>query len=192
MKITALLLASGMLLAAAPASAQAPCAVGTKADATAKAAASLLCLRPPEPGGVTDPVAWVRGAYSTSGGAEGQLSGGTYSSEPVFSPRLRALFRDDERYADGQVGRLGFNPFTGAQDDDIKQAAVVEHAVDGAADRKVVVARFQNMDASQVITYFFQRIAGRWYIDDIAGRQVGKDEPSWALSLILKYGSHGE
>ena len=43
------------------------------------------------------------------------------------------------------------------------------------------------MNASQTITYYWERIGGLWYIDDIAGRTAG--EPTgWTLSLILKYG----
>ena len=151
-------------------------------------------------GGVADPAAWVRASYDPAtraafdasppppaGTANAPADDGRYSARPEFSPRLRALFADDEAYAGGEVGRLDFNPFTGAQDDDIKTALVTSEAVDGAPDRKVVTAKFRNMDASQTITYYWERIGGRWYIDDIAGRTAG--EPTgWTLSLILKYG----
>jgi hypothetical protein len=46
------------------------------------------------------------------------------------------------------------------------------------------------MDADQTIIYFWERIGGLWYIDDIAGRTAG-DPSGWTLSLILKYG-HSE
>jgi hypothetical protein len=151
-------------------------------------------------GGVADPVKWVRESYdpaqraafdaaagSGAGAAETPASDGRYSARPEFSPRLRALFADDEKYADGQVGRLDFNPFSGANDDDIKGAKVAAEAVDGAPGRKVVIARFRNMNVDQTITYFWERIGGRWYIDDIAGHTAG--EPyGWTLSLVLKYG----
>ena len=150
----------------------------------------------PVTGGVTDPVAWVRQSYDPATRAafeaapppeDAPASDGRYSATPEFSPRLRALFLDDETYAGGEVGRLDFNPFTGAQDDDIKRVDVGSEAVDGAPDRKVVTAKFRNMDANQTITYFWERIGGLWYIDDIAGRTAG--EPTgWTLSLILKYG----
>jgi hypothetical protein len=185
MKIALGLLASGMLLAAAPG-----LAGSDVASAAAKGGAAAAQRQSARAGGVADPVAWVRAAYGP--GTDGGLTADRYSQEKVFSPRLRALFLDDERYAGGEVGRLDFNPFTGAQDDDIKQVAVTSHEVDGAANRKVVVARFQNMDVRQVQTFFFERIGGRWYIDDIAGRQEGKDDSAWSLSLILKYGFSGQ
>ena len=194
MKIAAALLASGMLLTATPAltqqDVQKPQSAAAATDAAVKA--KDISGRDTAREGVDDPVAWVRAAYAAPQDANHGLSADRYSKESVFSPRLRALFADDERYADGEVGRLDFNPFTGAQDDDIKQVAVEATEVDGAADRKVVVARFQNMDVRQSITYYFERIGGRWYIDDITGRAIGKDEAGWALSLILKYGHSGD
>jgi hypothetical protein len=156
----------------------------------------------PVTGGVADPAAWVSRSYdparraafdaatpAAGATADGPASEGRYSATPEFSPRLRALFLDDESYADDGVGRLDFNPFSGANDDDIKRADVTSEEVDGAPDRRVVTARFHNMDADQTIIYFWERIGGLWYIDDIAGRTAG--EPTgWTLSLILKYG-HG-
>ena len=116
-------------------------------------------------GGVADPAAWVRASYDPAtraafdasppppaGAADAPADDGRYSARPEFSPRLRALFADDETYAGGEVGRLDFNPFSGAQDDDIKTANVTSDAVDGAPDRKVVTAKFRNMNASQTIT----------------------------------------
>ena len=145
-------------------------------------------------GGVADPAARVREIYDPAaqaafdGAAAEEAAGdGRHSQNPLFSPRLRALFLDDEIYADGQVGRLDFNPFSGGNDDDVQAAEVAALDVDGAPDRRIVVARFRNMNAEQTVTYFWERIDGLWYIDDITGRTAG--EPTgWALSLGLKYG----
>ena len=152
----------------------------------------------PVAGGVADPVTWVRESYDPARRAAFDAAApeateadapadGGYSATPEFTPRLRALFVDDESYAGGQIGRLDFNPFSGANDDDIKRADVTSQDVDGAPDRKIVTARFRNMDADQIITFFWKRIGGLWYIDDIAGRAAG-ETPGWTLSLILKYG----
>jgi hypothetical protein len=144
---------------------------------------------PAAAGGVADPVAWVRASYDPAVRAPSDepQGDGRYSAMPIFSPRLRALFAEDEAYAAGEVGRLDFNPFSGASDDDVRGARVTSEDVDGSPGRKVVIARFRNMDADQTITFFWERIGGLWYIDDISGRTAG--EPSgWALSLILKYG----
>lgn len=189
-----LLLASGHSAACSSESqSSAEGGAGPNGSAQATAGAALS-------GGVADPVAWVRQSYDpagraafdaatppAAGAADEPAAEAGYSATPVFSPRLRALFLDDETYADGEVGRLGFNPFSGASDDDIRGAAVASQDVDGASNRKIVTARFRNMDVDQTITFFWERIGGLWYIDDIAGRTAG--EPSgWTLSLILKYG----
>lgn len=195
LSIAAVLLASA--LSAACSSESRPAAgeeAGSNATAQANVGASAT-------GGVADPAAWVRESYDPAGraafdavaqqeagaAADEAASGARYSARPEFSPRLRALFADDETYADGEIGRLDFNPFSGASDDDVQRADVTSQDVDGAPDRKVVIARFRNMDVDQTIIYFWERIGGLWYIDDIAGRTAG--EPSgWTLSLILKYG----
>jgi hypothetical protein len=154
----------------------------------------------PATGGTADPVKWVRQSYDPAqraafdaahppgaGAAPAPASDGRYSATPEFSPRLRALFVDDETYAGDQIGRLDFNPFSGANDDDIKGAKVTSEDVDGAPDRKIVTARFRNMSVDQTIVYYWERIGGLWYIDDIAGRTTG-ERTGWTLSLILKYG----
>ena len=188
--------AAWLALASAPAAA---CS-----ESGTPAAASEANASAPITGGVADPVAWVRASYDPAGRAafdaaapaaaqavaDEPAGDAGYSAMPEFSPRLRALFADDERYADGEVGRLDFNPFSGASDDDIRGAAVTSEDVDGAPDRKIVTATFRNMGADQTILFFWERIGGLWYIDDIAGRTAG--EPSgWTLSLILKYGRAG-
>jgi hypothetical protein len=155
----------------------------------------------PITGGVADPAAWVRESYDPSSrgafeaasrpaageSAVAPQEAAGYSATPQFSPRLRALFAEDESYAGGDIGRLDFNPFSGASDDDISGARVTSEDVDGAPDRRVVTAKFRNMSAEQTITFFWERIGGLWYIDDIVGRRAGEPH-GWTLSLILKYG----
>ena len=146
--------------------------------------------QPASPGGVTDPIAFVRQVYTPAPAGRSVAAFNGYSRQPEFSPRLRALFADDERYANGEVGRLAFNPYTGAQDDDVTQVSVTAEEVEGAADRRVVTAAFRNMGAAQTVRVYFERIGGRWYVDDIAsnGRAGASAQEPWTLSLILRYG----
>ena len=141
-------------------------------------------------GGTLDPVAYVRNIYASAAPGSRQHSAdrGASSSDPDLTPRLRALFLDDEHYARGEVGRLEFNPYTGAQDDQISQLRVTARAVDGAPGRRVVTARFHNIDTDQTVVYFFERLGGRWYIDDIL---YASPAGTWTLSLILRYGYSG-
>ena len=144
----------------------------------------------PATGGVDDPVAFVREAFSARPGSGAATSFNGYSREPEFSPRLRAMFEDDERYANGEVGRLAFNPYTGTQDDEISQVEVTGAEVEGAPDRRLVTAHFRNIGQPQTMHVYFERIGGRWYVDDIAspGRPGAQGQPPWTLSLILRYG----
>jgi hypothetical protein len=144
------------------------------------------------PGGTLDPVAFVRNLYAphaARGGERAAADSGPNSSSPDLTPRLRAAFLDDERYARGEVGRLEFNPYTGAQDEQISQVRVAARAVEGAPGRRVVTAHFRNINTDQTIVYFFERIGDRWYIDDIL---YASAQGTWTLSLILRYGYMGE
>jgi len=138
--------------------------------------------------GISDPLAYVRSLYVGTGTAP--ASGDPYSADPNYSPRLRALFADNERYANGEIGRLDFNYMVGAQDEEITGLAVTAEEADGAADRKVITARFKNMGMPTAIHYYFERTGGRWLLDDVSSPgYAGSDGIGpWTLSLILRYG----
>ena len=157
-------------------------------------ASRQMARRTAPAGGTLDPVAYVRNLYAAPGPAA-QARGrpaadpGPDSSSPDLTPRLRALFLDDERYARGEVGRLEFNPYTGAQDEEITQLRVAARPVDGAPGRRIVTANFRNMNTDQRIVFFFERSGGRWFIDDIL---YASAQGTWTLSLILRYGYTGD
>jgi hypothetical protein len=136
--------------------------------------------RAQQPSGVADPLAWVRAAYASSPGSGSEAND---SDNPAYTPRLRSLFADEEKYADGEVGRLEFNYMTGAQDDDISELKLEERQVDGAPDRKIVTASFRNIGKPTAIQFLFERSGERWCLDDVHSSPDG-----WTLSLILKYG----
>lgn len=145
----------------------------------------------PQQGGVEDPVQLVRAFYP--GGQEiGEAARPDEyreSQDPVLSPRLRSLFLDDEEYAGNEVGRLAFNWITGAQDDDISSAEVTAAPVEGE-DRQIVTARFANIGQPTTIHYYFEKMDGRWYLDDVMspGTPGAEGMAPWTLSLVLKYG----
>lgn len=137
-----------------------------------------------EAGGVADPAAFIRSVYT--GDAEVAERD---SENAVFTPRLRALFADAEHDAGGEVGRLEFNFWTNAQDDDVKSADVETRTVEGRDDRRIVAASFVNIGRPSTIHYYFERIDGRWYLDDVRNEGgKGADDWPWTLSLLLKYG----
>ena len=141
--------------------------------------------------GVADPVDFVRAAYAPGarGSGEGPPVDIRESQNPAFSPRLRALFADEERHPDDEIGRLEFNFWTSAQDDEISRLTVEAQDVEGAPDRKVVTARFLNIGQPTVINLFFERIGGRWYLDDASSPGSPGGIGPWTLSLILHYGA---
>ncbi|HYE29373.1 MAG TPA: hypothetical protein VD887_13315 [Allosphingosinicella sp.] len=134
--------------------------------------------------GVDDPRAFVERVYrnDSEAPADGEAAG-------VYSDRLRALFDDESRDAGGEIGRLDFDFWVNGQDSEIAAIEVTEEEVFGRPDRRVVVARFTNFGEPQTNLFYFERIRGRWYLDDV--RNLGRPgEPGggWTLSLLLRYG----
>ncbi|HRD27648.1 MAG TPA: hypothetical protein PLO65_05040 [Caulobacter sp.] len=108
--------------------------------------------------------------------------------EALYTPRLQALWKDMERDAGGEVGRLDANYWTNSQDWTISGVTIGSAYADGHDDdRMIVVARFRNMDRNEVIQFYFERLGGRWRLDDVVSLA---GEP-WTLSLVLKYGWAG-
>lgn len=155
---------------------------GPSGEATAQADRPAETAAPAA--GVTDPVVFIRSVYERT--AE---DGPDESAENIYSERLRGLFADERRDAGGEVGRLEFNFWTNAQDDDVKSADVGSQDVEGRPDRRIVTASFVNIGRPSTIHYHFERAGGRWYLDDARNEGgKGQDDWPWTLSLILKYG----
>ena len=131
--------------------------------------------------GVADPRAFVEQVYRS--GLEGERD----PAENVYSERLRALFADEARDAGGEIGRLDFDYWTSAQDYQVSNVRVTEEAVDGRADRRIVIAEFLNYDQPVANRFYFERVGTRWFLDDVRNVAAASDG-GWTLSLILKYG----
>ena len=172
----ALLLLAGCLGAGAAAAEQAP--------AEARVAAA---------GGVSDPLRFVKAAYgldSSSPDGPGPV-GMLDEDKPEYSPRLRALFRIQQReHGVDDVGRLDMDIYTGTQDGEITEMKVQSAEVDFASPpRRIVTATFKNMGRPSTMRFYFEKIGERWFLDDIASaRDPGADVPAWTLSTVLKYG----
>lgn len=108
--------------------------------------------------------------------------------DALYTPRLAALWADMRRDAGGEVGRVNFDFWVNAQDSTLSGFSFGGEPVPGNPDRRIVVARFRNMDRGEIIAFYFERIDGRWRLDDVQSQ--GKDP--WTLSVILKYGWVGE
>ena len=129
---------------------------------------------------IDDPAKFVAGVYT-------HIVAGADSYSPpddIYTPHLAALFALDTKEAGGEVGRLDFEPWTNAQDNEIKSVKISTSAVDNGPTRKVVIAQFKNIGTPEEIHFYFEQTKDGWKLDDM--RSV-KSQP-WTLSLILKYG----
>jgi hypothetical protein len=129
---------------------------------------------------IDDPAKFVADVYT-------HIVAGSHSYAPpddVYTPRLAALFALDTKEAGGEVGRLDFDPWTNAQDYDVKSVKISTRAVESGPTRRIVVAQFNNIGRPEEIHFYFEETRDGWKLDDI--RSVGGEK--WTLSLILKYG----
>ena len=107
--------------------------------------------------------------------------GHEYSApEDIYTARLAKLIRDDRKKAHGEVGCLDFDFWVNGQDWELKDVAVTSE--DAGADRKAVIAKFLNTGDPQEVHFEFQRVAGRWLLDEVRSLKGEK----WTLSQILK------
>lgn len=106
----------------------------------------------------------------------------------VFTPRLAKLLADDTADAKGEVGRLDVSVWLNAQDSQLGPVTVTEAKTDDfRKDRQTVVAKVTDFGKVQTVVFYFEKIGGKWLVDDI--RWTGKD--GWVLSLLLKYSDYG-
>lgn len=145
-------------------------------------------------GGVADPVRFIKAALGFDKISPDQPS--SYEmldqDKPEYTPRLRELFRLQQiEQGKDEVGRLDMSIWTGTQDDDIKSVDVTSADVEYAKPpRRIVTARFDNMNHKQVMHFYFEKKGDRWFLDDV--ETPGENKPdgfaAWTLSIILKYG----
>ena len=145
----------------------------------AVAAAALLCGTAWAGTTIADPAAFVRMTY------EKLAKDQNYAPpEDIYTPRLAALIALEKKEAGGEVGRMDFEFWTNAQDWSLKDVKVSGEPVEGAKDREIVTAKFQNTDRKEEIHFYFEKTKAGWQLDD--ARSLSQD--GWTLSLILKYG----
>ena len=85
----------------------------------------------------------------------------------VFSPRLIALIRRDERAANGEVGALDGDPICDCQDPDGIRLVGLQISSAGPG-RALARARVRYAgDRAETITLELVSVRGRWRIDDV-------------------------
>lgn len=128
---------------------------------------------------IEDPETFVRGVYDHY--VASQRTGRNYvAPADIYTPRLKALFDEDKRRANGEVGCIEFDFWVNGQDWNLKSVKVTAQDVPGSADRRLVKAEFLN-DKPQQIQFDFRRIGGVWLLDDVESLRGER----WKLSALL-------
>lgn len=83
---------------------------------------------------------------------------------PLQSARLKGLFEKDQQEADGEIGRIDFDPFVNGQDYDITDLVIGDPYLAGG--KAVVKVTFKNMGTPQEMGYLLVNEQG-WKIDDV-------------------------
>jgi hypothetical protein len=130
---------------------------------------------------IVDPAKFVTDVYNRIVATE-RRSPGYEPPADIYTPRLKALFAEDKRRANGEVGCMEFDFWTNAQDWGLRNVRVTSQEVPDHPDRKLVIATFTNLRQPEEIHFDFQKVGGKWLLDDV---QSLKKEP-WTLSKLLK------
>ena len=147
---------------------------------------------------IDDPKAFITQVYADL--MKGQTETGANLDESVdppddiYTPALKKAFDDEKRDSAGELGRLDFFFWVNGQDWRLSEVEVSERSVWKRPDRKVVAVSFKNFDQDNSLLFYFQKVGGRWLIDDVESLDVveGDEGYSWVLSLILKYAREEE
>ncbi len=129
---------------------------------------------------IADPAAFLQSVYARL------AKGGDYiPPEDIYTPRLASLWALEEREAGKEVGRIDFLFWIDGQDGTPADLHLRTVAVEGRADRRIIVATFKNGDQPEDLRFYFQRTPAGWKVDDVVSL---KGASPWTLSVILKYG----
>lgn len=120
----------------------------------------------------TDPVKLLTAIYD-------QYSPGREFPDPDFthsqqSTRLNALYDADAKEANGEVGRIDFDPFINGQDYEIKKLKIEEPLYAGG--KAIVHVTFENFGDAQDLGIALVKEGEAWKVDDIwAGGEYAYD-----------------
>ncbi|HYE46982.1 MAG TPA: hypothetical protein VEA44_14560 [Caulobacter sp.] len=114
--------------------------------------------------------------------------------DDIYAPALAKAFKDEDADRGDEIGRLDFFYWVNGQDWELTGIEIEERTVWRRPDRRVVTVAFQNFGEENLLAFYFQKIGGRWLIDDVESIDVveGEGGSDWTLSLILKYAREEE
>lgn len=97
------------------------------------------------------------------------------------SAELNGLFENDAREADGEVGRLDFDPYIDGQDYQLSDLSIGAPQI--AGDTATVEVSFSNFDHPETLSFALVREADGWKVDDVISADT--DFP-YSLKAILE------
>lgn len=89
---------------------------------------------------------------------------------PLQSVGLNLLFEQDQKDADGEIGRIDFDPYVDGQDALITDLVIVDSQVLGGTAR--VTVTFKNFDTPEKSIYSLVLERDGWKIDDVANLEA--------------------
>ncbi len=107
------------------------------------------------------------------------------TSPDIYTNRLRDLINLDRKEAKGEEGRLDFDFWTNGNDCKLSAVKITSTYVDSSNSlRRIVIAKFKNMNTEEELHFYFEKINNNWQLDDVRSVKNNK----WTLSILLKYG----
>ena len=93
---------------------------------------------------------------------------GSFDEAQFRSKELNALFDRDQKEANGEVGRIDFDPYVDGQDYEISNLKIGTPTITG--DKATVEVTFKNMDMEEDMVFALVKEDGGWKIDDVKSK----------------------
>lgn len=89
----------------------------------------------------------------------------SFNEATVRSKALNVLFDKDAKEANGEVGRIDFDPYVDGQDYELHDLKIGTPAIKG--DTATVEVKFKNFDMEEDMVFTLVKEADGWKIDDV-------------------------
>jgi hypothetical protein len=105
---------------------------------------------------------------------------GSIDEAQFRSKALNALFEKDQKEANGEVGRIDFDPYVDGQDYELTSLTIGAPTITG--DKATIEVKFKNMDMEEDMVFALVKEGGGWKIDDVSSK--GGADPYDLLDIM--------
>ena len=109
------------------------------------------------------PEALIDALYSPY--AKADFDWGSFDEASFRSKALNALFDADQKEANGDVGRIDFDPYVDGQDYQLTDLKIGAPTING--DKATIEVTFKNFDMEEDMVFALVKEDGGWKIDDV-------------------------